>query len=52
MVGKVALLCMEAYMLRRKVQPQIEGHILYVPIYMIMCVKEKKMTDTIYSIKI
>ena len=38
-VGKVALLCMEVYMLRRKVQPQIQGHILYAPIYMIMCVR-------------
>ena len=29
-----------------------EGHILYAPIYMIMCVREQKMTDTIYSIQI
>ena len=29
-----------------------EGHILYAPIYMVMCVKEQKMTDTVYSIQI
>lgn len=28
-----------------------EGPILYAPIYMVMCVKEQKMTDTIYSIQ-
>jgi len=37
-------------MLRRKAQPQIEK--LYAPIYMVMCVKEQKMTDTVYSIQI
>ena len=29
-----------------------EGHILYAAIYMVMCVKEQKMTDTVYSIQI
>ena len=29
-----------------------DGHILYAPIYMVMCVKEQKMTDTVYSIQI
>ena len=31
---------------------EITNRILYAPIYMIMCIEEQKMTDSIYSIQI
>ena len=29
-----------------------DKRVLYAPIYMVMCIEEQKMTDTIYSIRI